>query len=323
MVMDNQTNYLPNNTSDTEESKKTATPTTILFLVFIVAILAGFSLFAYATLLRDQNNTTSSTNSWNGSANPSNSDELNEYVKRDVRQKMFRLLGYSNGFGYESYNSEDGTFILGNTYMPVKELISNSLTDSLKVYITLETTSINEKYCSYSNDKVKSDIDSTGAFDDVDFGYSTIDCISYANANTDYNDLFGEDIPKITDSIKGRFGDFTYGQNIDGYYYHIMGGRGGTSARYAVGKINSITKEGDFVKVNINAGTLWIERGSGKLYSSIDSEEVYKSYGPTNTGWDDLETDLGLTDEDYAGLKTYSFVFKKNSDDIYSFVNVE
>ena len=115
-------------------------------------------------------------------------------------------------------------------------------------------------------------------------------------------------------------GDFAYGSNSDTYYYHIVGGRGGTCSSYIVGKIKQVDQNQDSAYVDINAGSFDICAGNaGELYSDIERGELYKTIEQDGINW----SGLGLTDSDYGALQAYRFVFKKNSDGIYSFSNVE
>ena len=324
--MDNQVVIENNQLDNTNLKKKPSSKLPIVLLSVFSVICLCFG--AYGMFFRGQN-----TISPSESANPNqsedtsvsgDSEDLDPYVERDLRTKVFRLLGSRNGFiELERYNRGDKSFIVSMGYMPVKELLSNSLTDEMKVYIALETASAGkDKYCAYRwTEGVKDDINTATAYDETVFSDSTvIDCVSYEDAKNDYKDLFGEEMPKLVYTKGLSYGDFTYGSNLDAYYFHIIGGRGGTGADYIMGKINEITKDGDSIKVIISAGVLYINRNDpGQLYSSIEQEEVYKTYDGENTDWGNL----GLTDDDYASFKTYSFVFEKNSDGIYSFVRVE
>lgn len=255
------------------------------------------------------------------------SDSDGTYATRDLTNKVLRLFGSRNGLSKEDYYDKNtGNFIVYNGYMPITQLITNSLDETSKTYITLETTVLDkEKYCNYQwTDGVKPDIDTAlgqQLASLVSFGDTNINCISYNKANNDYYDLWGESMPKIngfSDTITN--GDFAYGHNLDAYYYHIIGGRGGTCSNYIVGKIAQIDKNQDSAHVDINAGTFDICAGmEGKLYQDIEKNELYKTIDQNTINWDGL----GLTEDDYKSLQTYRFVFRKNSDGIYSFSAIE
>ena len=315
-------NQLDNNIKKKNKSGKIAIA--ILSIFSVICLCFGIYGMFFSRQDGDSPNADSQEQSNDNSSTSDRSDSLNPYEERDLRSKVFRLLGSRNGFiELERYNRDDKTFTMSMDYMPINDLLSNSLTDELKVYITLETTSVEkDKYCRYGDDNVKNDVNPNGSLGNVLIPDSvTIDCISFDYAKNDYKDLFGEEMPKISSSdIKGQYGDYTYGANLDTYYYHIIGGRGGTSANYVVGKINQIVENEDYAKVTINAGVLFLSGGNpGELYSSIEKEEIYKTYDGASTDW----SNLGLTDGDYSSFKTYNFVFKKNSDGIYSFARVE
>ncbi|MDO4747404.1 MAG: hypothetical protein Q4A70_03660 [Candidatus Saccharibacteria bacterium] len=252
------------------------------------------------------------------------SDSDSAYAIRDLKNKTLRLLGSRNGLSVLDYDNQNG-FVVSSSYMPITELLSNSLDDSLKAYITLETTVLDKgKYCSYQwNNDVKADIDTildqAGA--NFSFGANGVDCISYKRADEDHDDLWGEELPKINAvSTKTMFGDFAYGSNTDNYYYHVIGGRGGTCSDFVVGKIAGIDRDQDYAYVNINAGSLGVCAGNdGTLTSGIRSEETYKTISQ-----DSIEKgELGLTEEDYNSLQFYRFTFKKNPSGIYSFSGIE
>ena len=258
----------------------------------------------------------------------SGDQELNEYEKRDLTKKTFRLLGFRNGLSsLENYNDDTGNFIITSGYMPTAQLITNDLDEASKVYITLETTMLDkEKRCDYRwTDGVKDDVNAAlgQQASDISFGDTNIDCISYDRANDDYYDLWGENMPKIngfSDSPTNNVGDFAYGPHLDAYYYHVLGGRGGTCSSFVVGKIMQIDKNQDFAYVGINAGAFEICAGNaGELYSAIERGELYKTIEQDNISLDGLD----LAEDDYKSLQFYRFKFTKNSDDIYSFSTIE
>lgn len=250
---------------------------------------------------------------------------LSVYETNDLINKTLRLLGSRNGLSTEDYyDGNSGDFIVYSGYMPTTQLVSNELDDSSKVYITLETTVLDkEKYCNYQwTDGVKNDIDSAlgQQASSIDFGSTNMDCISYDKANSDHGSLWGESMPKINGTSSANTGDFAYGSNLDAYYYHIIGGRGGLCSSYVVGKIANIGDSQDYVYVDIDAGSFDICADSaGELYSDIERGELYKTIEQDNIDW----SGLGLTAEDYEVLQSYRFIFKKNSDGIYSFSAVE
>lgn len=247
---------------------------------------------------------------------------LNAYEIRDLRDKTFRLLGNRNGISHQSYDA-DG-FVIYKDYMPVSQIVANNIDNATKVYATLETTVLGkQKTCDYkwSND-VKNDIDDafSGQAHNISLGGS-IECVSYEDINNDYYDLWGENMPKIN-SLKeqGQYGDFAYGSNLDAYYYHIIGGRGGVCTSYVIGKIAQIDKDQENAYVDINAGVLGIcADAAGEFYSDIEESEQYKTVEHDKINLDNL----GLTEDDYASFQPYRFVFKKNSQGIYSFSNVK
>lgn len=251
---------------------------------------------------------------------------LNEYEIRDLSEKTLRLLGDRNGLSRRDYyDSNTGDFMIYSGYMPIAGLMANSLDEASKAYITLETTKLDkEKDCSYQwTDGVKADIDAAlgQRASNFSFGNAYIDCISYDKANDDHYELWGESMPKMNGmSNTITNGDFAYGSNLDAYYYHIVGGRGGLCSDYIVGRIARVGKNQDFAYVDVDAGTFYACRGdAGELYSDIEKGELYKTIEPDNTDWDGSD----LTEDDYDSFESYRFVFKKNSDDIYYFSNVE
>ncbi len=251
---------------------------------------------------------------------------LDKYEIRDLNRKVLRLLGSRNGLSiHDYYNNDTGSFVVLSSYMPISQLITNTLDETSKVYLTLETTILDkEKYCSYQwTEGVKTDIDAAlgQQASNISFGNANIDCISYDKANDDYYDLWGESLPKMNGILNAiTNGDFAYGSNSDTYYYHIIGGRGGTCSDYVVGRIAQIGKGQDSAYVDIDAGAFDICAGNaGKLYSDIERSELYKTIEQDNIDWDGL----GLTEDDYKSLQSYRFVFKKNSNDIYSFSAAE
>ena len=322
-VMDNhEKDDEPRNTSNNAGSKHENKPFLIAVIILAVLAVSGccFGIYGMFFSNKDSDEPRQDNNSVVIS-NVEDDDTIDVYADRDVKHKTLRLLGYRNGVSnMEFHDPITGNFVVNSDYMPIKELLSNSLTDQTKVYITLETTSLDkDKICSYrGDDTVKSDIDSIDFLSDAQLDFATIDCISYDNAGADYYDLFGEDIPMIKGYARD-YGDFAYGENLGAFYYHIMGGRGGTGASYIVGKINRVVAEDEFIKVNMNAGTLQLSGDEpGQLYSGIMGDELYKTYD-AGTDW----SFLGLTDEDYGSFDSYSFIFKKNGSGFYSFVGVE
>ena len=312
-------------------SKKTNIPAIVLGVTTLIA--TGVAVFlGVQTPTSNNQDTVSSGSSSAGIA--SDDSTIDSYVSRDLRNKTFRLLGWRSGVGsYDDYNQSDGTFLVYSGYMPTAELIGNSLTDMQKVYITLETTTIDkEKYCNYEwTDGVKGDIDSIVQRNDISFGSGSIDCISYKNASADYFDLFGGVLPKLTDYNKQTLtgGDLGYGANLDAYYYHIIGGRGGTSSWYVAGKITEIAENDGNAYVEIKGSGIlagWANDGyrvdfySGLSYSNGDS---FKSIDVADR--DEMDNIMQHLTEyiDYNDFQTYRFVFEKNSDGIYSFVKVE
>lgn len=255
------------------------------------------------------------------------SDEqtLNIYEINDLKNKTLRLLGSRNGLSkMEYYDSDSGNFTVPSDYMPITKLITNQLDDASKIYITLETTMLDkEKYCTYQRtDGVKADIDAAlgEKASNISFSEFGLDCISYDRANDDHYSLWGEDLPKINAMSNTDNGDFAYGSNLDTYYYHIIGGRGGTCSEDIVGKITEINKSQDNAYVNINAGSFGIcASNDGKLYSDIERGELYKTIDQNDID----QKGFGLTDIDYESLQSYRFTFKKNSNGIYSFSSVE
>ena len=267
---------------------------------------------------------TSNSNSQTTNNEPSD-QALNAYETNDLRTKTLRLLGSRNGLSIRDYyDSNSRSFIVLSSYMPITRLVTNELDDSSKVYITLETTVLDkEKYCNYQwTDGVKDDIVSAlgQQASNIDFGNTNMDCISYDKANSDHSSLWGESMPKINGTSSADVGDFAYGSNLDAYYYHIMGGRGGLCSGYVVGRIANIGNNQDYAYVDINAGSFDVCADSaGELYSDVERGELYKTIDQDNIDWNGL----GLTVEDYEALQPYRFIFKKNSDGIYSFSTVE
>ena len=253
------------------------------------------------------------------------SQDLDAYATRDLEHKVFRLLGFRNGFSDAEFYDNSEHFMIYSGYMPIDKLLSNELDDSLKTFITFETTLLDkEKQCSYKwTDGVKDDIDSAlgEASNNIMFSDLGIDCISYDIANKDFRDLWGGELPKINSFSGGPniYGDFAYGANRDTYYYHIIGGRGGTSSDYVVGKISQIEGDNE-VFVDLNAGRLYVSGGNpSEIYSDIEMNTKYKSIDQSVTGWNEL----GLSDDDFASFQKYRFKFKKATDGTYYFSAVE
>lgn len=292
----------------------------------VVAICGiGFGIYGMMNVHNNSQPSEMNKESRATSDEPTNQN-LDKYEIRDLSGKTLRLLGARNGLSIRDYyNNDTGNFVVFSDYMPTTQLVTNSLDETSKAYITLETTILDkEKYCSYQwTDGVKADIDTAlgQQASNNSFGNADIDCISYDKANSDHYDLWGESMPKINGvSNTITNGDFAYGSNTDAYYYHIIGGRGGTCSSYVVGRIAQIDKSQDFAYADINAGAFDICAGSvGELYSDIERGELYKTIEQDNINWDGL----GLTEDDYKTLQPYRFIFKKNSDDIYSFSAIE
>lgn len=311
-------------------AKKANIPAIILGVTTLIA--TGIAVFLGVQSLTSKSLDTESVSP--SAYVPANSTAIDPYVSRDLRNKTLRLLGWRNGLGsYDDYNQSDGTFLIYSDYMPTAGLVGNSLTDVQKVYITLETTTMDEeKYCNYEwTDGVKGDIDSIVQRSDIYFGSENIDCISYKNASADYFDLFGGVLPKLTDYNKQTLtgGDLGYGANLDAYYYHIIGGRGGTSSWYIAGKNTGIVENDDNAYVDIKGGTViagWSVNGYGvEIYSSLlhNDEESFKSINVADRNEMDNIMQHLAEYVDYDVFQAYRFVFEKNSDGIYSFVRVE
>lgn len=254
------------------------------------------------------------------------SDSNSAYAIRDLKSKTLRLLGSRNGLSMRDYyNDNTGGFIVLSGYMPTAQLITNSLDEVSRAYITLETTLLDkEKHCNYQwTDGVKADVDAAlgEKASNISFGNANIDCISYDKANDDHYDLWGENMPKVNGvSNTLTNGDFAYGSNTDVYYYHIIGGRGGTCSSYVVGRIAQVDMAQDSAYIDIGAGSFdTCADNAGKLYTDIEKGELYRTFEQDNINWDGL----GLTEDDYKSLQSYRFVFKKNQDGIYSFSTIE
>ena len=291
-------------------------------LICIVLALGGVGFGIYGMFFNGANVGQSS------SGDNTSDNSSNEYVVRDLRNKTFRLLGSRNGLSSQDYyDSKTNKFVIYADYMPTKEILSNELSDSLKTYIALETTILDkEKYCSYKWDgDVSADIDkalSGTHWSNTEFGQTVFDCISYDAANDDYYDLWGENIQKLNAFSAGikTYGDYTYGPNVDAFYYHVVGGRGGTSSNYTIGKIMQIEEKDDSAAVEIKAGSYSISAGEPeKIYSDIERNKLHKTIEHESTTLAVSE----LSDSDYDSFQGYRFVFKKNTKGIYSFSGVE
>ena len=291
-------------------------------LICIVLALGGIGFGVYGMFFNSANNGQSA------SSDDASNNSSNEYAIRDLRNKTFRLLGSRNGLSSQDYyDSNSNKFAIYADYMPTKEILSNELNDSLKTYIALETTILDkEKHCSYKWDgDVSADIDKalSGTYwSNTKFSETVFDCISYDVANDDYFDLWGENIQKLNAFSAGvkTYGDYAYGPNVDAFYYHIVGGRGGTSSSYIIGKVTQIEEKDGSASVEIKAGNYLISAGEpGKVYSDIERNKLYKTFEHDSTTLAVSE----LSDSDYDSFQGYRFVFKKNSKGIYSFSSVE
>ena len=291
-------------------------------IICLFLALGGIGFGIYGMLFNGTN-----TDQPSSGDNTSDSSS-NEYVTRDLRNKTFRLLGFRNGLSSQDYyDGNTNKFAVYADYMPTKEILSNELNDSLKTYIALETTILDkEKHCSYKWDgDVSADIDkalSGTHWSNTEFGQTVFDCISYDVANGDYFDLWGENIQKLNAFENGTktYGDYAYGPNLDAFYYHVVGGRGGTSSNYTIGKVIHIEEKDDSATVEIKAGSYLISAGEPeKIYSDIERNELHKTIEHESTTLAVSE----LSDNDYDSFQGYRFVFKKNSKGIYSFSNVE
>ncbi len=280
-------------------------------LLSVVAI-CGIAFGIYGIFFANQKNVSREGNP-ESSVDTTDSDIAIAYESRDLREKTLRLLGKRNGF-LASYDSDEGTFIVLDDYMLIAKLLNNELTDEDKVYIMLETTNIdNNKTCSPYNEKILADM--RLVLGDFDIRPSDdFDCISYKNASLDFYDLFGEDLPKVKQLTQ----DYVYGENSENYYYHIMGGRGGTGYNAAIGKIRKIDTEGDTAVVEIAVGGLSGSPEGIKIRSSILGSEYFEEYGP-----DTEVEDITIEEEKYEEFDQYRFIFKKNGGNIYSFEKVE
>ena len=293
----------------------------------IIAVCGiGFGVYGIITKNDNTPNTPSNEPKKETSSNTED-QELNPYEENDLKYKTLRLLGYRNGLSIgDYYDDGSGDFVVYKDYMPIASLINNELDDNLKTYITLETTiSDKEKTCSYNwTDGVKADIDTALGEEasTISFGDGEIDCISYDRANDDYYNLWGETMPKTNglSSSNPTGGDYAYGSNLDAYYYHIIGGRGGTCSNYAVGKILKTDKNQNYASVDINVGSLNICMDNpGELRSDIVDGEIIKTIEQDNLNWNNLE----FADNDYSSFQSYRLTFKKNSKGIYSFSAIE
>lgn len=300
----------------------------IVGVVSCVVLAAGGIGFGVYGMI-EANKKSSENSDYSQTVTINDSDDA--YATRDLKDKTLRLLGSRNGLSVRDYYDDNtGDFMVDSSYMPTIQLAANNLDESMKTYITLETTMLDkEKYCNYQwTDGVKTDIDAalSQRSSNLLIGDTDIDCISYDKASGDHYDLWGENMPKmngVSDTLTN--GDFAYGASLDAYYYHIVGGRGGTCANYVVGRIKQIDKWvdewQDYASVDINAGAFDVCWGnSSKLYSDIEKERLYETIDQDDTNWD--EPASALTDDDYNSLQYYSFIFKKNSDGIYSFSSV-
>ena len=310
-----------------ENKQKSGNGLKIATVIACIVAVCGIGFGVYGMMNMNGNNRPSETVEESEIASDESTNQsLDVYETRDLSEKTLRLLGSRNGLSIRDYyNNDTGGLIVLSSYMPTSQLITNNIDEASKVYITLETTILDkEKYCSYQwTDGVKADIDVAlgQQASNISFGNANIDCISYDKANGDHYDLWGESMPKmngVSNTITN--GDFAYGSNLDAYYYHIIGGRGGTCSSYVVGRIAQIGKSQDSAYVDIDAGAFNICAGdAGELYSDIEKSKLYKTIEQDNINWDGL----GLTEDDYKSLQSYRFVFKKNSDGIYSFSAVE
>ena len=310
-----------------ENKQKSGNGLKIATVIACIVAVCGIGFGAYGMMnICDNSQPSEATEESEISGNKPTDQGLDKYEIRDLNGKVLRLLGSRNGLSTQDYyNNDTGSFVVLSSYMPISQLITNTLDEASKVYLTLETTILDkEKYCSYQwTEGVKTDIDVAlgQQASNISFGNANIDCISYDKANGDYYDLWGESLPKINGvSNTITNGDFAYGSNSDTYYYHIIGGRGGTCSDYVVGRITQISKDQDSAYVDIDAGAFDICAGNaGELYSDIERSELYKTIEQDNIDWDGL----ALTEDDYKSLQSYRFVFKKNPDDIYSFSTIE
>ena len=287
----------------------------VVIFALLAAVGVGFGVYGMF-FNNSQKPSTSDNNDVNGGSSVEEPDAIAEvYEERDIREKTLRLLGERNGLSdYERYNSEDRTFVVNQDYMPISALLANGLTEEDKVYIVLETTGLDSKYCATYNEAIKADINNLG-ITNAEWGDGTFDCISYRNANLDYQDLFGGTIPKITTMTQ----DYVYGANSDTYLYHILGGRGGASAAYITGKIDDYNVGEDEASIDVRMGKMSINMNDGvKLYGSVLGSEAIRGYGAEV----DI-SDIVLSDEDYEKFEKYRFVFENNGNNIYSFSKVE
>lgn len=284
-----------------------------VWIILLCAVaICGVAFGIYGIFFANQKNVSRGGNP-ESSVDTTDSDIAIAYESRDLREKTLRLLGKRNGF-LASYDSDEGIFIVLDDYMPTTKLLNNELTNEDKVYIMLETTSIdNNKTCSPYDDKILADMRLVLGDFDIRPG-DNFDCISYKNANLDFYDLFGEDLPKVKQLTQ----DYIYGENSENYYYHIMGGRGGTGYSAAIGKIRKIDTEGDTAAVEIAVGGLSGSPEGIKIRSSILGSEYFEEYGS-----DTEVEDITIEEEKYEEFDQYRFVFKKNGDNIYSFEKVE
>ena len=323
-----------------EEETNTGTPETLetnnhkngngLKITAVIACLIAICgiCFGIYGIIRSNSNPPSG-NSQSGTNGNTEKQALNIYEINDLKYKTLRLLGYRNGLSSKDYYKNDsGIFMVYSGYMPIALLAANELDTTKKIYITLETTlSDKEKYCDYKwTDGVKDDIDSIlkgTAYENTtfSFGNSTFDCVSYDKANDDYYSLWGEELPKINImSDDNTNNDFAYGKNLDAYYYHIIGGRGGICSSNIIGKIKEISSDQNSAYVDINAGLFSVcADDTGNVYSDIEGKEIYKSIEQSNLNWDNL----GLVESDYKSFQSYRFTFKKNASGIYSFSSIE
>lgn len=309
MEQDTNTNA-PGDAAIKHNAKGLKIVTAVAFIAAVCGI--GFGIYG---MIKPSNAPSDSQN-----APTADSLEPSAYEARDLVYKTLRLLGSRNGLSAEDhYDRSSGEFMVYDGYMPIGRLLNNELDNDLKTYITLETTMLDkEKYCSQWDNGVKADINAAlgQQAESIDFGNTQFDCISYDKAKDDHHDLWGEDISKTTTMTN----DLVYGANTDAYYYHILGGRGGACSDFVVGKISDINKDQDYAHVGFNAGSFVTCMGqAGELYASIGGEDLYKTIEQEDVSFEDLN----LTENSYESFQQYRFSFKKNSDDIYSFVSAE
>ncbi|MBR3204164.1 hypothetical protein IKF81_00575 [Candidatus Saccharibacteria bacterium] len=268
-------------------------------------------------------------------------DITNEYVLRDLRQKLSKL----HGLTYSSLEDYD-TLRTAMAYNFIDHVYTNTLSSEQKTSISVkgELRPVNsfvslyyENYAQQISSYIQSRDDASWWGNNI---YSSdLDYIPYGLANKYYQDLFGgnESISKqdIKTGVCGT--EYLYVPSADGFI-EAPSGCGGAGFPLVYVKIDSYKARGDEAYFDVRTATAFAVDFStssdytlydGLYYNTKESNvnlpesnyyENGKEIGSLSGNTESAETVF----EQYGDqIKSYRFVFKMNKDGVFYFSNVE